>query len=204
MLLLKTGFPYLKLLYEELFDFYLDWRDVRPKRNEFSSKTFTADEAEKVGLVPYTADQLRYALEAYGRVTDRSNVKMRYCFAGLSHYIRIGLKEGAMSDSEMQAVSDSENTWEAQYNLKQKLESALDPSASFDCPVCHQGDSLVAELDDGRLDDAIVTTLRCKCVNCGFLLGKDAAFLSETLLFEQCKDRAAQILGKYGLGEPRP
>src|SRR5262245_53995790 len=58
MLLVETGFPFLNFCYQELFDFYLDWQEIKSDKCEFHE--LTSEEIKKAGLVPEVAAQFRF------------------------------------------------------------------------------------------------------------------------------------------------
>jgi hypothetical protein len=82
-----------------------------------------------------------------------------------------------------------------EHKAKSDLESLLNPSWFFDCPICGGVESLVAELDF-HSDD--VVTDRCACVECGFVVGKGAPYISQVVLADQLAEKRATILKEYG------
>lgn len=201
VLLLETGFPFLTLLYRELFDFFLDWRDIRPGNTDFHG--LSPGEMSKAGLVPELAEHLRGAGDVYARAKHLQGLSHSYCFSGLSHYIRVGLKESAKTEAEWSVIEGADSNgarWTAEHEIKKRLEEVLDnPTWEFDCPICGGFESVVAEFDGERLDAAEVVTKRCACVQCGFVVRKGEPYLSEVLLAGQIATKTPAILREFGI-----
>lgn len=201
LLLLETGFPFLSLLYIELFDFFLDWREIRPGTTSFLS--LSSEEMAKAGLLPEVAQQLSYAREVYGRARHLAQPEYVYCFSGLSHYIRLCLKESARTTVEWNIVDTAESIgtkFEHEQKLRADLNKVLgDLIWDFDCPICQGIETVVAELDDKKLNDGEVVTKRCACVQCGFVVGRGAAHLSEVLLAAEIAEKKPKILTEFGI-----
>jgi hypothetical protein len=200
ILLLETGFPFLSLCYQVLFDFYLDWRDIRPGSGIFTS--LTPEELDTVGLIPEVAEQLRIAGEVYRRSKSIQGQKHLYCFSALSHYIRLSLKESAMTESEWNIIENADSLgtkFNEEHKFKEEVRRVFDAAWDFDCPFCAGNQSLVTELETEKLKAAVVATTRCACVQCGFIVGKQAPYLAEVLLAEQITKNRARILKEYGI-----
>lgn len=195
-LLLKTGFPYLKVLYKELFGFYLDWREILPEREQLSA--LTSSESAKASLIPPLTEHLRNALRAYEHVKAKPAVEKVHCIAALSHYVLTSLQASTMSRSELATLAVSGQTWEAEDEVTRKLDEHFRPSEHFTCPVCRSG-TLVAELDEHDLGEATVTVRRCECVECGFRMDSSGSYLTNMLLADQVVARRAEILRGYGV-----
>ena len=168
-LLLESGLPFLSLLYQELFDFFLDWKALRPSANAFGE--LNREEMLKVGLLPYIADHLRDTSIVYSSARGRGAQDYRYCFRGLERHLAFSMKQAAMSESEW-AVLEAGNTgmavFEAELEAKKGLKKVLhEPTWEFNCPVCEGGESLVAELDETQLESLKVVPSRCVCIRCG-------------------------------------
>jgi hypothetical protein len=200
MLLLDAGLPFLNLCYQVLFDFFLDWQEIRPGAPEFSS--LSLEEMNKAGLLPEVAKQLRFARDIYRLANKVADINYVSCFGSLIHFIRLGLKETARTESEWEII-DRADTHGTKFELEQKskedLERLLDPSWLFDCPICNGVDSLVAEINEAKLVSGEVVSERCACVQCGFVVGKGAPYISQALLAEAIVQKQATILKEFGI-----
>ena len=201
--LLETGLPFISQLYRELFDFYLDWQEVHPGNKDVNC--LTTDEWAKVGLLPQIAEHFRQALEIYDRGKKKESRSYGYCFRGLSHYIRLWMKESAMSKADWIADEIAESrgikldaVWEETDRIKARFGGE---TWEFDCPVCKGKESVVAELDRTKLNAATIATGRCTCAKCRFTVGKAEPYLSEVLLADQIEAKSADILREFGIEE---
>src|SRR5262245_58812991 len=105
-----------------------------------------------------------------------------------SHFIRWHLKLTARTAAEWEML-DKDTVGiksELESNAKTKLESLLHPSWFFNCPICGGLESLVAELDFHSHD---VVMDRCACVECGFVVGKGAPYISQVILADQLTEK---------------
>jgi hypothetical protein len=196
-LLVETGFPYLDLCYRSLFDFYLDWKDIRKENIDFHS--LSGEEIAKAGLIPEVAEQLRFVKDIYRRSQTLGNFNVVECFASFEHFIRLNLKESARSPSE-QHVIERANTVGTEFAVEQKakedLEQEFDLAWVFNCPICYGLGSLVAELSE--LTANRVATDRCACVKCGFFVGKGSPYISPVLLARGISEQEAKIRTEFG------
>jgi len=85
------------------------------------------------------------------------------------------------------------------YAEKQELERLFDVPYSFDCPVCDDIDSVVAELDSAALDLREVRPICMACSSCGFLVSNTQPYLSQVLLEKQVLKSRARILKEFGI-----
>jgi hypothetical protein len=188
-LLLDLGLPFLKLLYEELFDFYLDWKDLRPDCNDFME--ITDQDSSKVGLLPEISEHLRFAFLTHTLASKDESNNLSYCFKGIAHLIRLGLKNAQITESEFltNEKSISQNLkWEAEEQIKANLLKVFkSPTENFNCPVCSQSNSLIAELSPNSNNEEEIKVTRCACINCSFFIRQDELFLSNILLRTQIK-----------------
>jgi len=198
VLLLETGFPFLKLCYEELFDFFLDWRDIRPESTDFDELNLT--EMAKAGLLPDVARQLRNVWRVYDRAQYIGGIKLKYCFRGFIYYIRDIIKTSALSRSDAEIIFNSEEKWQADELAKEQIKDFYDNITwEFDCPSCGGPHSLVAELNEDSLELVKIVTERCQCVQCGFNVKKEELYLSQVLLDDQLAQEANAIYEKFGI-----
>lgn len=197
-LLLETGLPFLSLCYRVLFDFFLDWQEVRPGITEFSS--LTADEMAKAGLDLEVAEQIRFVKDIYSVAKRTETIEATHCFSSLSHFIRWHLKETAKTETKID-VFDSADSTGLRYEYEQKTKRDLDKlfgfTSVFNCPICHGVDCLVAELIESELPDRQIVTDRCACVQCGFVVGKGAPYISPILLADQIANNRQKILNLF-------
>jgi hypothetical protein len=206
-LLLKIGLPFLDRCYRELFDFYLDWRDIRPDAPDFRS--LTEEEAGKVAFLPGRvrpdmAKQYTVIKKVYQRANQLRGLNLSYCFLGLECSIRIALKRELLTRSEEGILEDAEVTG-VKHDEDSRAKDAVEKSAryglrwDFDCPICDGHSSLVCDLDDRALDRGVVSVRRCVCVGCGFVVPREARFLADELLGEALEKQKAAILNELGI-----
>ena len=203
-LLLQTGLPFLKKCYQELFSFYLDWLDVRPGVQKFGDLSHV--EMEKVSLVPYHADQLRVASEVFAKAKDLQ-ISMTYCFTSFAHHVRVMFKGMVVGDAEQSVLNDGDATWEAEQKHKREWRKVFhkmrhDPCFDLLCPICGGCDTLVAQLDEDRLDDPVVSFRMGACVKCGLII-PNAPYLADILLRHQIQEKTEEIFKDAGI-EERP
>lgn len=200
LLLLETGLPFLSLCYRVLFDFYLDWQDIRTGITEFIN--LTPEEKAKVGLALEVAEQLRFVKEIYYFAKKSDKFHSTDCFSAFEHFIRLGLKDSAKTESEWDIIKNADThglKWESEQKVKKDLEKMLGPFWVFSCPVCRGVDSLVAELNETKLQKHQIVTDRCACVQCGFVVGKGAPYISPILLADEIANNRQKILKEFGL-----
>jgi hypothetical protein len=176
-----------------------DWQEIRAGNAEF--RGLSPEEMEKAGLLLEVAEQLRFVRDIYRLASKVCDVNYVHCFSAFRHFIRLGLKETAKTESEWEIIERAD-THGAKSALEQKskedLEKLLDPSWVFDCPICKGFDSVVAELDETKFDVHEIVTDRCACVQCGFVVGK-GAYISQVLLAEEIAQKRATILKGFGM-----
>ena len=197
--MLVAGLPFLELCYRTLFNFYLDWQEIRPGITEF--RDLTGDEMEIAGLCSAVAEQLRFVKEIYALAKERGDFEYTHCFSALGHFIRIGLKDNAKTEIEWE-ISERSHAQDAESELERKakedLEDLFRVCWSFDCPICGGHETLVAEIDEAAMNDRQVLTDRCSCVHCGFRVGRGAEYISQVLLAPQISNGRLGILKEYG------
>lgn len=196
VLLFETGLPFLTLCYRELFDFYLDWRDIRPGNPDFHN--LSPSEMEKAGLLPDVAEQLRLAFQAYSQAKELTDVDLTYCFRAFAHSINIALKDTHTSGVETRILRNDKIHWlrdeEVEKEKQALAEEFNDLMWTFNCPICGEYESLIAELDDDSLDSGQVHLLRCACVSCHFVVPHGAPFLTDLVLERQLQKQTPEIL----------
>ncbi len=90
--------------------------------------------------------------------------------------------------------------FEEENKLLQDLRGLLNqPTWEFDCPVCYGTDALVAELMEGKLKTAELRIERCACTKCGFVIPREASFLSDVVLETEIVKKKHQILKDFGI-----
>ncbi|HEV7925423.1 MAG TPA: hypothetical protein VGR14_08715 [Verrucomicrobiae bacterium] len=199
-LLLETGLPFLNRCYRELFDFYLDWQDIRPGNNDFSA--LNSEEMAKAGLLPEVAEHLRVVSRVYARARQLGGLGLSYCFRGFGKYISVRQNEMSFTATEARILQrGDENGVKFEHEMKEKEEVAkiFDVPWEFDCPICEGCDCLIGELDDGRLDIKQVSVRRCACVSCGLVVPQGSPFLADELLREQLENESPRILKELGI-----
>jgi len=153
------------------------------------------------GLVPDVAEQLEFVRDIYNLAKSRGEQNYAACFKPLRSFIRFGLKEIAKTESEWKIIEDADidgTKYAHETNAKEDLGRILDPSWVFDCPICQGFETVVAELAESELIDNQVVTARCACVQCGFVVGKDAEYMSKIVLASEIEKRREKILKELG------
>jgi hypothetical protein len=188
----------LDLCYRALFDFYLDWQDIKAGSTEFSS--LSTEEMEKAGLVPEVAEQLRFVKEIYRLAKKRGELNHANCFRSFIHFIRLNLKTSARTEAEWKLIEEAEThglKFAHEQRVKEELEKLFYASWVFDCPICYGVETMVAELDD--VDVHGIVADRCACVQCGFAVGKGVSYISQVLLAAEISKNRAKILKEFGI-----
>lgn len=200
-LILSSGLPFLKRCYSELFDFYLDWKDVRAGIKEF--RQLSSDEMDKVGLFPEFANQLRVATDVYVKARDFPRLEAQRFFVTFGHYIELGIKESMLTEAENEMIQKAEEIgvgWQQKEKQKEAIRTAIrNECVDFDCPVCGGAESAVVELDEKAIEAAIINPRRILCVQCALVVPLGIPLLAEVALDEQLKKRKAEILASYGV-----
>lgn len=200
-LLVETGLPFLKRCYKELFDFFLDWQDVKPGIERFDE--LNSEELAKVGLIPEIANQLRVVTDVHARAKHLRGVDFCYCLLSFGHFIRLGLKESTLSAAETATLADGDArgmTWEAEQERKSSILQLFGHITwEFDCPVCGGCGSLIAELDQHGIENKRIALKRSFCARCDLRIPREAPFLTETLLDAQLKHEKDKMIQEYGI-----
>jgi hypothetical protein len=179
---LKVGIPLLAVCFREFhaFDFY-------------------------DALLPEHSRHIRIAQKVYHRrladAKDASDGSVTYCFRALAHSIRWSFKENFSSSWELKALTRAEEIgikFDHAHEEQGKLESMFGSAWIFDCPVCFEYQSTVAELDESALSNRLVQPIRLACTNCGLVVQKSDYFLAEELLAADVAQAKAHILKEYG------
>jgi hypothetical protein len=128
-----------------------------------------------------------------------------YCFKSFSHYLQWCLRDNFLSNWELEALDEGEQSW-TKFDRIKKEKATLERQfnacwSSFDCPICDDIDSTVVELDDKQLDSCNIAPVRMMCFNCGFTVSSEQPFLSEVLLEPQMAENRPLILKDYGLSK---
>lgn len=200
-LLLDVGLPFLSDCYRHLFDFYLDWRDIKPGVGAFSD--LTEEQQGKAGLCLEVAEQLWAIRETNRRAIKMTSLGRVYMFTALRHYIRVLDKEAALTSAKSMILKQAEDRgeiWEQEQRYKGRVKKSLGgPTWQFDCPVCQGREGLIAELAAENLKLATVTPRRSVCVKCGFAIGQNQPYLLEVLLLKQIQAMRPEILQSHGV-----
>lgn len=196
-LLIEVGLPFLKICYEEFFDLFLDWRDVNRMAVAFND--LTSDESARVGLRPEVSDQLHLVGIIYRRALSQSGpYSVSQCFRPLSLFIRLGLKFTSRTEAEREATDYAAFVGvNSDYERERKQELAAayrNTYWAFDCPICNGVQTLIAEL---AFDEDVVGASRCACVECDFIVGTDARYVSEAILETAIIAEKSKILAAY-------
>ena len=201
-LLLQTGLPFLKKCYQELFDFYLDWRDVRPGVSNVSD--LSENEAGKVGLSPQTAGQLHTAFEVYAKAKELRGLSLKYCLSTFAQYIGFALRSRHRFSDAEHPISyfgkftrgiEREQMKEAVWCLWQL---PLEKCVECECPICDGRQTLVARLDERRIKNKVISVEAAVCIKCGMSIPKGRPFLADIFLRDQISARKEEILQIHG------
>lgn len=151
-------------------------------------------------LQEYT-EQLSIATKVYQRAYSTSN-DLTYCLKGLGHLIRWSLRGNFSAYWAEEALNDAEQSgqkFDIIHPEKGKIERQFGAYWDFDCPVCDNVETAVAELSESGLEAAQIRPVRLACTNCGFTVSKSDLFLAEVLLERQIATASQQILKEYGI-----
>ena len=176
-LYLEVGLPFLSICYHEFHAFDL-----------------------MGGLLMEYTEHINAAQKILALVKAEPNLDKSYCLNSFSHLIRWCFKRNFSAGWEIDALVHSEEIggkFEKMYAEKQDLERLFDAPYSFDCPVCDDIKSVVAELDSAALDLAEVRPIRMACTSCGFVVSKSQPYLAQVLLEKQVSESKARILKEY-------
>ncbi len=202
-LLIRIGLPLIKRCYQRFFDFYLDWRDVRPGLSSFHD--LTSEEIAKVGLFPEFADSLNLARSIYSKAKELRGIDLSYCITPFSQHIRFALKNNYLGLAEQSLISGTggQEEFDAENSAKELIEKAFKKLSScecyyFDCPICDGCDSVVAQIIDSNIDNGILSFQRAACVKCGLFL-PPKPFITDMVLEHEIEKHRKEILAGYGL-----
>jgi hypothetical protein len=197
--LVETGLPFLCALYRELFDFYVNWHDLRPELSDFMQ--LNNGEMAKAGLVPEVADQLHIVNRMYKLNQQRADFDPLFCFTAFSHYVRVCMKEGQKSYAEDEVSERAQSIGircEVEMAEKERLVRELgDATWEFACPICDGVPSVVAALDGDALDKRQVNLTCCMCVSCHLVIPKGAYHLADLLFEKELKEQTPEILEEF-------
>jgi len=210
----------------QLSDIELD--QLRLARNRFTHRGFSPkDDSEAVGLLLQIAVPLadaaysdlhdfdfRHALlDEYTHLLDvavsvctrarSANVSdVSYSLNAFGHLIRWKFQENFSAGWQLKALNDADE-FGAHYDHVAKeigeLERLFSAPCVLDCPICDGIKNGVCELDEDALDSGQLIPRRFACTNCGFVVHKGEAFLSEVLLARQLDESRQAILDEYGV-----
>ncbi len=153
-------------------------------------------------LLQEYVELLKVAQEVHRRAKTLQGYDLSYSLNAFGHLIRWRFKENFSTGWEIHALDHADEIGLKFENIereKERLGRLFGPSWSFDCPLCNQPQSVVAELDETELDTLEVTPKRMACTVCGFVVHELHLFLSEVLLQNQIVNARSQILKEYGL-----
>jgi hypothetical protein len=153
------------------------------------------------GLLPEYSRHIQIAQKAYQRrpagPNDASDRDVTYCFRSLAHLIRWSFKEAFSSSWELKALTHAEEIgmkFNHANDEQAELERLFGCAWKFECPVCHDYESTVAELEEGALSNGFVRPTRLACTNCGLVVRNNHYFLAEELLAADVQKRGEQRL----------
>ena len=205
-LLMLTGLPFLKRCYEDLFGFYLDEVDLR--RSRPGGSELTPEEQGKVGLMWWHAKQLRVAIDVFSKAKEIRGLSVINSVSSFAHHVRYAFRSNALGDAAEEILEDGDLTFDSEKKQKEEWRKILrqstikDECFEFFCPICDGCNTLVAQINEDRLDEPIVSFRRGYCVKCGLLI-PDYPYLADALLEPQIRKMTEEILTGYGI-EERP
>jgi hypothetical protein len=183
-LLLRTGIPLLEHYFNSLYGF-----DIMD------------------GLLREFAYHLGVAKTVYHRIAaaenddDPESQDLTYCFRSFGHLLneRIRLAETPDWMHAASTRADEIGTrWESVKKFKDSAERAFACPYEFDCPVCCEVHSVVADLESSGLERGFVIPFRLVCADCEFVVSPQHLFLAEELLRDQATEKRPEILKGYG------
>jgi hypothetical protein len=186
-LYIDVALPFLVLCYKEFHTFDL----IDGLLLEYAQQIAVATEVHRLA---------KAARENHSETPEEMD--MSYCFRGLSHLIRWNFKENFSAGWEIDALIHAEETggkFKRTFETTQELKQLFEVPWSFDCPICWDFGSVVAEIDSDMMDEKQIVTKRMACTNCGLAVHRDEPYLSGVLLHKQIADSSAQILREYGI-----
>lgn len=178
-LYLEVGLPFISVCYQEFHAF--DPMD---------------------GLLMEYAEHIKAAQKVLALAKGEPNLDKSYCLNSFSHLIRWCFKRNFSAGWEIDVLIHSEEIggkFEKTYAERQDLERLFDAPYSFDCPVCDEIQSVVAEIDSAALDLPEVRPIRMACTSCGFVVSKFQPYLAQVLLEQQVSESRVVILKEYGI-----
>ena len=178
-LYLEMGLPFLSLCYREFHAFNL-----------------------MGGLLVEYVDHINVAQKVCALAKATPSLDISYSLNSFSHLVRWCFKRNFSAGWAIDSLVHSEEVggkFEHMYAEKQELERLFGVSYSFDCPVCGDIESVVAELDAGALNLKEVKPVRMACSNCGFVVSNSQPHLSQVLLEKQVAGLREKILKEYGV-----
>lgn len=178
-LYLEQGLPFLSLCYRELHKFDL-----------------------MGGLLPEYVEHIHVAERVNSLAKAHEEIDLSYCLRSFEHLLRWSLKSNFSASWEIDAlIHDDEigGKFEKTETEKSRIKRLFDVSWTFDCPICDNIDSVVADLDNDKLDTRDVFPNRMACVDCGFVVTESHPFLASILLEGQIYKVKETILNEYGI-----
>jgi hypothetical protein len=197
--LLETGFPFLFSMYRELFDFHVNWHDIRQDLDDFMK--LSDDEKSRAGLLPEVADQVQIVNEMHRLNHGLPDFDPLVCFTAFSHFIRVGIKDGQRTNAEkrLSGMADSSGMrFDAEETEKKLWKNEIKgESWDFDCPICNGAESLVVFMDESSLARGEVKLTRGVCVSCHLFIPENAHHLAGLLLARELENKRPLILQEY-------
>ena len=84
---------------------------------------------------------------------------------------------------------------------KREIASACGQSWFFNCPLCEEYESLVAELDEDQIGNHVIKLHRVVCANCDLVV-KENSYLANAIMSEDIAGMRKEILQDFGIVEP--
>jgi hypothetical protein len=179
-LYLDAGLPFLSLCYREFHNFDFEH-----------------------GLLMEYADHLSLAKRVHALAAETPDLDLSYCLNTFGHLIRSCFKQNFSAGWELEALvgaDDTERKFKRIQKEKYALESLFEATWSFDCPLCDDIDSVIAELEAGSLEAHKICVRRLACISCDFFVADSQPYLSDILLEKQIAKSRSAILNDYGIG----
>jgi hypothetical protein len=155
------------------------------------------------GLLKEYVKHITFAQGVRELARAQSSEEFSYCLHSFGHLIRLNLKSSFSTEHEIGSLVHAEEAGRQFENAiveKKRLEDLFgEPYWSFDCPICTQTDSVVAELDSDAMDREEVIPTRMACTYCGFVASIFKPYLSRILLADQVQGIKSVVLKAYGV-----
>jgi len=177
--MLRTGLPYLEILYTEFFGFDLQESLLWEIGIQYGiSKSVFAD------------------ANLSGSANECAALRV------LGHQIRHTFHPSFISQVEYEILVEARSTFLVHDFMDEKrneIETAFYPHWFFDCPICGEIRSLGTQLDDAALDNKTISLIRVHCLSCGLNIPPDVPLLADRVCAKEIESETAKIFAELGI-----